>query len=108
MVCFSLLENSNSDESESNEQPDKRKQVQRSPKAKRTQRMPVSKKGPTKTRAKPAVHVTVDTTSSTSPSDEQARNLVIKGKSVTGRPVRDPRDDETFLVSIYSVAPSCK
>ena len=98
--CFSLLiENSNSDESESNEQPDKRKQFQRSPKAKRTQRMRVSEKGPTKPR-KPAVHVTVESTSSTSPSDQQARNLAIKGKAVTGRPVRDPRDDETHLVSL--------
>jgi len=51
------------------------------------------------TRRKPAVHVTVDSTSSTSPSDQQARHLAIKGKAVTGRPVRDPRDDETHLVS---------
>jgi len=98
-VFFFLIENSHSDESESNEQPDKRKQLQRSPKAKRTQRMPVSKKGPAKTRTKPAVHVTVESTSSTSPSDQQARHLAIKGKAVTGRPVRDPRDDETHLVS---------
>ena len=102
-VCHVFLfsiENSNSDESESNEQPDKRKQFQRSPKAKRTQRMRVSEKGPTKPRRKPAVHVTVESTSSTSPSDQQARNLAIKGKAVTGRPVRDPRDDETHLVSL--------
>lgn len=101
VVCFSLLiENSNSDESESNEQPDKRKQFQRSPKTKRTQRMRVSEKGPTKPRRKPAVHVTVESTSSTSPSDQQARNLAIKGKAVKGRPIRDPRDDETHLVSL--------
>lgn len=94
-----LLENGNSDESDSNEQPDKRKQIQRSPKAKRTQRAPGPKKVQTKTRTKPAVHVTVESTSSTSPSDEQVRNLTIKGKAVKGRPVRDPQDDETFLVS---------
>ena len=100
MFFFSILiENTNSDESESNEQPDKRKQVQRSPKAKRAQRMEVSKKGPTKVRAKPAARVTVESTSSTSPSDQQARHLAIKGKAVAGRSVRDPRDDETFLVS---------
>ncbi|KAL9975413.1 hypothetical protein ACROYT_G012573 [Oculina patagonica] len=96
-------ENSNSDESESNEQPDKRKQVQRSPKAKRTQRAPATKKVQTKTRTKPAVHVTVESTSSTSPSDEQVRNLAIKGKGVKGRPVRDPRDDETFLSLIQEL-----
>ena len=100
-ACFSLLiENSNSDESESYEQPDKRKQLQRSPKAKRIQRVRVSEKGPTKPRRKPAVQVTVESTSSTSPSDQQARNLAVKGKAMTGRPVRDPRDDETHLVSL--------
>ena len=100
MFFFFLIENSNSDESESNEQPDKRKQVQRSPKAKRAQRVPVSKKGlTTKARAKPGARVTIESTSSTSPSDQQARNLAIKGKAVTGRAVRDPRDDETYLVS---------
>lgn len=97
------VENSNSDESESNEQPDKRKQFQRSPKAKRTQRVRVSEKGPTKPRRKPAVHVTVESTSSTSLSDQQARNLAIKGKAVTGRPVRDPRDDETHLSLIQEL-----
>lgn len=101
MFFFFLTENSNSDESESNEQPDKRKQVQRSPKAKRVQRVPVSKKGPTKARAKPGARVTIESTSSTSPSDQQARNLAIKGKAVTGRAVRDPRDDETYLVSRF-------
>jgi len=97
------VENSNSDESESTEQPDKRKQIQRSPKAKRTQRMPVSKKGPIKTRTKPSVHVTVESTSSTSPSDQQAKHLAIKGKAVTGRAVRDPRDDETYLSLIQEL-----
>ncbi|KAJ7376666.1 leucine rich repeat [Desmophyllum pertusum] len=97
------VENSNSDESESNEHPEKRKQVQRSPKAKRTQRVPVSKKGPTKTRTKPSVHVTVESTSSTSPSDKQVRNLAIKGKTMKGRPVRDPQDDETFLSLIQEL-----
>lgn len=60
----------------------------------------MSKKGPaTKVRPQPSWQVTVDSTSSTSPTDEQVRNLAIKGKAVKGRSVRDTKDDETFLVS---------
>lgn len=98
-------DNSPSEDFESTEQPDKRKKFQLSPKAKRTQRVPVSKKpGQTKTRTKPAVHVAVGSTSSTSPSDEQVRNFTIKGKAaLKGRPVRDPKDDETFLSLIQEL-----
>ena len=100
MLLFSLDINRSAD-SESTEQPDKKKKEQLSSKAKRSQWVPVSKKpGQTKTRTKPAVYVTVESTSSTSPSDEQVRNLMIKGKTaLKGRTVRDPKDDETFLVS---------
>ena len=95
-VNFFLLENSNSDDSESNEHPDKGvKRVQRSPQTKRKQRAPMSRKGQAKTRSKPSV--AFESTSSTSPTDEQTRKLAIKGKAVT---VRDPKDDETFLVSV--------
>ena len=59
----------------------------------------MSKKGASKTRTKPLVHVTVDSTSSTSPADEQVRKLAVQGKAVKGRLVRDPQDDERFLVS---------
>lgn len=104
MLLFSLDINRSAD-SESTEQPDKKKKEQLSSKAKRSQWVPVSKKqGQTKTRTKPAVHVTVESTSSTSPSDEQVRNLMIKGKTaLKGRTVRDPKDDETFLVSELSL-----
>ena len=104
MLLFSLDINRSAD-SESTEQPDKKKKVQLSPKAKRSQWVPVSKKpGQTKTRTKPAVHVTVESTSSTLPSDEQVRNLMIKGKTaLKERTVRDPKDDETFLVSELSL-----
>ena len=104
MLLFSLDINQSAD-SESTEQPDKKKKEQLSSKAKRSQWVPVSKKpGQTKTRTKPAVHVTVESTSSTSPSDEQVRNLMIKGKTaLKGRTVRDPKDDETFLVSELSL-----
>ena len=95
-VNFFLLENSNSDDSESNEYHDKGvKRVQRSPQTKRKQRAPVSRKGQGKIRSKPSV--AFESTSSTSPTDEQTRKLAIKGKAVT---VRDPKDDETFLVSV--------
>ena len=95
-VNFFLLENSNSDDSESNEYHDKGvKRVQRSPQTKRKQRAPVSRKGQAKIRSKPSV--AFESTSSTSPTDEQTRKLAIKGKAVT---VRDPKDDETFLVSV--------
>ena len=104
MLLFSLDINQSAD-SESTEQPDKKKKEQLSSKAKRSQWVPVSKKpGQTKTRTKPAVHVTVESTSSTSPSDEQVRNLMIKGKTaLKERTVRDPKDDETFLVSELSL-----
>lgn len=99
-----MLENSNSDDSESNEPQDKRiKKIQRSPKSKRMSRTAASKKGQTKNQTKPSVHVTVESTSSTSPTDEQARNLTVKGKAVKGRVVRDPHDDETFLVSVIFI-----
>ena len=103
-LLFSLDVNRSAD-SESTEQPDKKKKEQLSSKAKRSQWVPVSKKpGQTKTRTKPAVHVTVESTSSTSPSDEQVRNLMIKGKTaLKERTVRDPKDDETFLVSELSL-----
>ena len=55
----------------------------------------MSRKGQAKTRSKPSV--AFESTSSTSPTDEQTRKLAIKGKAVT---VRDPKDDETFLVSV--------
>lgn len=99
MLLFSL------DDSESTEQPDKKKKEQLSSKAKRSQWVPISKKpGQSKTHTKPAVHATVESTSSTSPSDEQVRNLMIKGKTaLKGRTVRDPKDDETFLVSELSL-----
>ena len=71
------------------------KRVQRSPQTKRKQRAPMSRKGQAKTRSKPSV--AFESTSSTSPTDEQTRKLAIKGKAVT---VRDPKDDETFLVSV--------
>ena len=104
MLLFSLDINQSAD-SESTEQPGKKKKEQLSSKAKRSQWVPVSKKpGQTKTRTKPAVHVTVESTSSTSPSDEQVKNLIIKGKTaLKGRTVRDPKDDETFLVSELSL-----
>ena len=104
MLLFSLDINQSAD-SESTEQPGKKKKEQLSSKAKRSQWVPVSKKlGQTKTRTKPAVHVTVESTSSTSPSDEQVRNLMIKGKTaLKERTVRDPKDDETFLVSELSL-----
>ena len=104
MLLFSLDINQSAD-SESTEQPGKKKKEQLSSKAKRSQWVPVSKKlGQTKTRTKPAVHVTVESTSSTSPSDEQVKNLMIKGKTaLKGRTVRDPKDDETFLVSELSL-----
>lgn len=92
-------------DSESTEQPDKKKKEQLSSKVKRSQWVPISKKpGQTKTRTKPAVHVTVESTSPTSPSDEQVRNLMIKGKTaLKGRTVRDPKDDETFLSLIQEL-----
>ena len=71
------------------------KRVQRSPQTKRKQRAPMSRKGQAKTRSKPSV--AFESTSSTSPTDEQTRKLAVKGKAVT---VRDPKDDETFLVSV--------
>ena len=96
LLTFFLLENSNSDDSESNEYHDKGvKRVQRSPQTKRKQRAPVSRKGQAKTRSKPSV--AFESTSSTSPTDEQTRKLAVKGQAVR---VRDPKDDETFLVSV--------
>ena len=96
LLTFFILENSNSDDSESNENHDKGvKRVQRSPQTKRKQRVPMSRKGQAKIRSKPSV--AVESTSSTSPTDERTRKLTIKGKAVT---VRDPKDDETFLVSV--------
>ena len=97
LLFLLLLENSNSDDSESNEQHDKGvKRVQRSPQTKRKQRAPISRKGQAKIRSKPSV--AFESTSSTSPTDEQTRKLAIKGKALT---VRDPKDDETFLVSVF-------
>ena len=55
----------------------------------------MSRKGQAKIRSKPSV--AFESTSSTSPTDEQTRKLAVKGKAVT---VRDPKDDETFLVSV--------
>ena len=55
----------------------------------------MSRRGQAKTRSKPSV--AFESTSSTSPRDEQTRKLAIKGQAVT---VRDPKDDETFLVSV--------
>ena len=57
----------------------------------------MSRKGQAKIRSKPSV--AFESTSSTSPTDEQTRKLAVKGKAVT---VRDPKDDETFLVSVSS------
>ena len=56
----------------------------------------MSRKGQVKIRSKPSV--AFESTSSTSPTDEQTRKLAVKGKAVT---VRDPKDDETFLVSVF-------
>ena len=55
----------------------------------------MSRKGQAKIRSKPSV--AFESASSTSPTDEQTRKLAVKGKAVR---VRDPKDDETFLVSV--------
>ena len=55
----------------------------------------MSRKGQAKIRSKPSV--AFESTSSTSPTDEQTRKLAVKGQAVR---VRDPKDDETFLVSV--------
>ena len=97
-VC--LVGKDDSDDSESNEHIKKRtKRVQQSPKSKRATCTVVTKKDTSKSRAKPSVHVTVDSSSSTSPTDDQVRKLTVKGKALKGRLVRDPEDDERILVS---------
>lgn len=95
-----LVEKGDSDDSESNEHIKKRaKRGQQSPKSKRATRTAATKKDTDKNRAKPSLHVTVDLTSSTSPTDDQVRKLTVLGKALKGRTVRDPEDDERILVS---------
>ena len=95
-----LVEKGDSDDSESNEHIKKRaKRGQQSPKSKRATRTAATKKDSGKNRAKPSLHVTVDSTSSTSPTDDQVRKLTVLGKALKGRTVRDPEDDERILVS---------
>ena len=100
--CLCLVGKDDSDDSESNEHIKKRaKRVQQSPKSKRATRTAATKKDTSKSRAKPSVHVTVDSTSSTSPTDDQVRKLTVQGKALKGRLVRDPEDDERILVSRF-------
>jgi len=98
------LENGDSDDSESNEHIKKRaKRGQQSPKNKRATRTAATKKDTGKNRAKPSLHVTVDSTSSTSPTDDQVRKLTVLGKALKGRTVRDPEDDERILSLIQEL-----
>ncbi|KAK2559570.1 Leucine-rich repeat and coiled-coil domain-containing protein 1 [Acropora cervicornis] len=99
-----LVENGDSDDSESNEHIKKRaKRGQQSPKNKRATRTAATKKDTGKNRAKPSLHVTVDSTSSTSPTDDQVRKLTVLGKALKGRTVRDPEDDERILSLIQEL-----
>ncbi|XP_015774024.1 PREDICTED: leucine-rich repeat and coiled-coil domain-containing protein 1-like [Acropora digitifera] len=98
------LEKGDSDDSESNEHIKKRaKRGQQSPKSKRATRTAATKKDTGKNRAKPSLHVTVDSTSSTSPTDDQVRKLTVLGKALKGRTVRDPEDDEKILSLIQEL-----
>lgn len=95
-----LVEKGDSDDSESYEHIKKRaKRGQQSPKSKRATRTAATKKDASKNRAKPSLHVTVDSTTSTSPTDDQVRKLTVLGKALKERTVRDPEDDERILVS---------
>ncbi|XP_067052104.1 leucine-rich repeat and coiled-coil domain-containing protein 1-like isoform X1 [Acropora muricata] len=98
------LEKGDSDDSESYEHIKKRaKRGQQSPKSKRATRTAATKKDTGKNRAKPSLHVTVDSTSSTSPTDDQVRKLTVLGKALKGRTVRDPEDDERILSLIQEL-----
>ncbi|XP_015774025.1 PREDICTED: leucine-rich repeat and coiled-coil domain-containing protein 1-like [Acropora digitifera] len=98
------LEKGDSDDSESNEHIKKRaKRGQQSPKSKRATRTAATKKDTGKNRTKPSLHVTVDSTTSTSPTDDQVRKLTVLGKALKGRTVRDPEDDERILSLIQEL-----